>query len=85
MLVRTYRLQHLNKLDGDTPMNRHWQLCTALLLTLIAQRVLAEEAPPNTLTNEEKKAGFKLLFDGRTTDGWRGYKMPLFTPWPTRH
>ena len=29
---------------------------------------------PNTLTNEERADGWKLLFDGTTTAGWRGYK-----------
>lgn len=29
----------------------------------------------NTLTNEERAAGWRLLFDGRSTDGWRGYKQ----------
>jgi len=31
---------------------------------------------PNTLTDAEKKAGWILLFDGHSLDGWRGYKKP---------
>jgi hypothetical protein len=30
--------------------------------------------PQNFLTPEEKAAGFKLLFDGKTTRGWQGYR-----------
>ena len=30
---------------------------------------------PNTLSADEKAAGFQLLFDGTTIDKWRGYKQ----------
>lgn len=32
----------------------------------------------NTLTQQEKKEGWKLLFDGKTTDGWRSYNGDSF-------
>jgi len=41
---------------------------------LTAGRLCAQAAPPiNALTTAERDAGWQLLFDGRTLDGWRGY------------
>ena len=50
-----------------------------LLITLatltFAGTLFADDAAPNTLTDAEKKAGWKLLFDGKDAGAsWRGYK-----------
>lgn len=37
-----------------------------------------EEVKPNSLTQAEKDAGWALLFDGLTSEGWRGYKKDTF-------
>jgi len=34
----------------------------------------------NTLTDAERAAGWRLLFDGSTTNGWRGYKSQTLPP-----
>lgn len=39
-----------------------------------------EAGPHNRLTEEEEEAGWILLFDGKTTEGWRGYKMERMPP-----
>jgi hypothetical protein len=35
-------------------------------------------AAPNTLAPTEKKNGWSLLFDGKSTDGWHGYNLKVF-------
>lgn len=47
----------------------------------VAMELLNEinsQAAPNTLTESEAEKGWKLLFDGETTDGWHGYNMDRF-------
>jgi hypothetical protein len=40
---------------------------------------MGQEAP-NTLSAAERAAGWQLLFDGKTTAGWRGYQMREMPP-----
>ncbi len=46
----------------------------AMLLTACSQG--DQSAAPNTLTPAEKEAGWRLLFDGETLNGWRGIHRP---------
>ena len=46
---------------------------SAVLATAAAQQ---PASAANTLTDQEKKAGWVLLFDGKSLDGWRAYKKP---------
>ncbi len=43
-----------------------------------AQENVQEEVVRNQLTDEEKAEGWVLLFDGKTTDGWRGAHLEAF-------
>lgn len=54
------------------------RLALALSIAVIATGAFAATAAPadNTLTPAESAAGWKLLFDGKTTAGWKGFKTP---------
>ena len=39
---------------------------------------LEDVAENNTLTQKETQDGWMLMFDGKTSDGWRGYKKDHF-------
>jgi cytochrome c len=43
-------------------------------------RPRAEGKPQNVLTDAEKAEGWRLLFDGRTLEGWHGYGKPGEAP-----
>jgi hypothetical protein len=56
-------------------------LAIALVVTSTAGfRVMAADPAPNTLTAEEKAAGWQLLFDGKDFSGWHNFRSQGVAP-----
>ena len=55
-------------------------LLFSLVLCLVPAAHLLAEAPPNTLSATEVQEGWKLLFDGTSTAGWRNFQKEGVSP-----
>lgn len=69
--------------EVKSPISPHTQLAARprgfilfILCALFSSNISG--AVPNQLTPEETAAGWRLLFDGKTTQGWRGFGKPGF-------
>jgi len=52
---------------------------------VLAQGGAGAAGPPNTLTPEEKSAGWKLLFDGVSTKGWHTFGRDKVYGWDVKN
>ena len=52
-------------------------LVGVLGVVFVGNGIRAGQTPVNTLTAAELDAGWELLFDGETTNGWRSYRPDM--------
>ena len=55
-------------------------LLPAVAFLVLACHGLIQAGEPNTLSENERLSGWKLLFDGQTTHGWHTYKQKSLNP-----
>jgi hypothetical protein len=59
-------------------MKKIYSFLLAGILAFAVSCQSGKEAGPNQLTKEEAETGWQLLFDGATSNGWRGYNKTEF-------
>ena len=73
--MRSYQIGHQMKHTWIGLVR--WPITVAAMFFVAAMHA---ENLPNTLTAAEQEQGWKLLFDGKSTTGWRGYQMKTMPP-----
>jgi hypothetical protein len=78
MMLEAMRRRRQFRNPSRSDMKRLCSLIPAICCGLIFAHSLegAEPAADNTLTAAEKAAGWQLLFDGRSLDGWKASENP---------
>ena len=79
--LQVHSIGNDKKLEGIKVMWKNIRIMTSGLdkfKTRNKNEILQFNYIPNTLTDREKKEGWKLLWDGKTTTGWRGHRLAKF-------
>ena len=63
-------------LANATAVDGYAQVGGAQVGGAVGAAATARQGTPNMLTSVERANGWRLLFDGQTTNGWHGYKSP---------
>lgn len=57
---------------------KHIQILSVALLFFFAGKAFAQSQKDNALSKKEANSGWTLIFDGKTSNGWRGYTKTAF-------
>jgi len=79
-----YEINHGNELIANVAKSYNYfsDVATVLAQEMDAPKAgdqLIKPVAENKLTKSERQAGWKLLFDGKTTTGWRTYHKPTLS------
>lgn len=79
--LQVHSIAENSDIEGDVVKFRNIRICTSNLdqhITNEGREITKVSYLTNQLTKYEEEEGWKLLWDGKTTEGWRGARLKTF-------